>query len=156
MNRRVGLALFSFALCLPVGCARRQPPAAAAPFCVTPTRALVAEAEDERYGRLATDELAEGLSRLGFQVLAPRREAPHAGVGAVNDWIFTPEIARDDDGGLEINVELYSLRQARRLWAITDALSEAKPADEAEGVRMGIQTALQMFQNDRLRCGAPE
>ena len=140
------------------GCARRQPPAAAPALadalCGAPHRVIVAEAAGQPYAALATDELAAGLSGLGFQVLAPRRVARPLASRVVNDWIFTPEVARDAAGAVQINVELYSLKEARRVWAITDALSDQQPADEREAVRLGVRTAIELFQTDRLGCRA--
>lgn len=135
-----------------LSCSTHGGPAEADPLCGAPRRAIVAEM-DSRSSllRLATDTLAEGLDRLGFQVLAPRRELP-AGRRAINDWIFTTELIETSDGRMEVNVELRSLLEDRRVWAIADALSELDPGDPRLAVQQGIAAALTLFEQDLLRC----
>jgi len=150
-------------LCLAaIGCSVRSGqqetvPQAFDPLCGAPRRAIVAETDGRSpLVRLATDTMADGLAQMGFQVLAPRHAMPAANARTVNDWIFSPEIATKPDGRLEINVELYSLVDQRRVWAITDAVADLRRTNEPDTVVQGIQTALQMLESDLLRCRSDE
>jgi hypothetical protein len=105
-------------------------PQAFDPLCGAPRRAIVAEAgAGSELVRLATDTLAEGLSALGFQVLAPRRAFPPSDGRAVNDWIFSSQVIETDKGRVQVNVEVRS-----------------------QAVTQGVETALAMFENDLLGC----
>lgn len=132
-------------------------PQAFDPLCGAPRQAIVAETDaSSALVRLATDTLAEGLSALGFQVLAPRRAFPASNRREVNDWIFSSQVVETDEGRVEVNVEVRSLLENRRVWAIADALSELHPPDPSHAVTQGVGTALAMFENDLLGCRAAE
>ncbi len=147
---------------LAAGCSMRggleeSVPQAFDPLCSAPPQAVVAESDGgSALARLATDTLAAGLTKLGFDVLAPRHASPTRSRRAVNDWVFSPEVVRQADGRLQVNVELRSLLEGRRIWAITDALADLRPATDRTAVEQGVLTALAMFENDLLRCRSGE
>lgn len=160
MTKASSIALTGL-IAVAAGCSARvarekYSPRAYDPLCGAPRRAIVTEAlVDTPLSRLATDRLAAGLAELGFEVLAPRRPLPPSGGRAVNDWVFSPHVEKTADGELEINVDLRSMLEQRRVWAIADALEGLEQDDPVQAVEEGIRAALILFERDVLRCREP-
>ncbi len=154
--------LFAVVALTAAGCSLKSRPVEKAhsvsdALCGAPKRVIVAEQDaGSELTRLATDALAVGLAGLGFEVLAPRRPMPPPRARPVNDWIFSSEIIEAAGRRVVVNVELYSMLKKRRVWAIADALADLRPAEPAEAVTQGVETALQMLETDLLRCRAAE
>jgi len=147
------MAFLAFVL---ASCAMRAPPAPPpiADLCGKPARVLVAEfdgAEELRFD--ATDALSEGLVSLGFEVLAPRRPGPERRrKPAPHDWIFSGEVQSEDPGGIQLKVDLMSLRDGRRVWAIVDTKAKVDPGAEDSLVQRTVAAALEKFELDVLTC----
>ncbi len=144
------------------GCALRSPGlkplAASGRLCGSPERVVVAEFKGDEGLRFdATDSLASGLEALGFRVLAPRRPLPATACRkpAPVDWVFGGEVRRKPEDGLELKVDVRSLRERRRVWAIVDTLPDDASGGADDVLRRTVETALAKFEIDVLSCRAP-
>ena len=130
-----------------------------APRCGAPSRVLVAEFEgDESLRQDATDSLSAGLAAIGFQVLAPRRPLPLSPRRKPEpvDWVFVGEVRRKADGSLDLKVDVHSLRERHRVWAITDTRPDEAIRETEDLVGRTVATALEYFEFDMLRCKESE
>ena len=138
------------------GCAARGPLpiSPTAELCGKPSRVVVAEfegSEDLRFA--ATDALVEGLAALGFEVMAPRHPPPEKRRKPEPlDWIFGGEVHAEDPGGIQLEVDLRSLRDRRRVWAIVDTKADGESDAGDSIVRRTVAAALEKFELDVLTC----
>ena len=143
-------------LALVTACALRPTtaPPPALEGCRPAPRIVIAaiEADQPATSELAISALADALAAAGLTVLAPGRPAPPSHHGEAVEWAFSGAVERRSSDQALVNLELYSLRDSRTIWAIADARADQPADDFRSSLLRNIEAAVTIFGRDVLDC----